>query len=471
MTEATETAALAVPPETIAAIATATGPAGVGIVRLSGPDAFVIADRLTGGKRSAETQASHTLRRVTVHDPGTREPLDDSLLAVFRAPRSLTGEHVVEVQGHGGSVTLHRVLSACLAAGARAARPGEFTERAFRNGKMDLAQAEAVAALVSSETVAAQRAALRQVSGGLSQAVNDAASVLQEALALIEASIDFPEEVGDADPVEVDAPLARAQEMIRELLATAGYGRRLQEGLTIVLAGRPNVGKSSLLNALSGTQRAIVTPIPGTTRDIVEEALNLRGLPVRALDTAGIRDTEDPVEKIGVARARQAIESADVVVAVLDAGSETLSGEDRAFIASLALQPHVIVVNKTDAADPAVILQSAKAMSETADVVPVSATTQEGLGTLTDTIVRAATGSRADANSDSPLVTSARHEAALKAALAALAAARTTLADDFPLEMIAVDVHGALQILGEITGATTREEIIAGIFARFCLGK
>jgi tRNA modification GTPase len=461
--------------ETIAAIATAAGAAGIGIVRLSGPAAFAVADRLTNAKRSTANQQSHTLRRVTIYDPNTREPLDDALLAVFHGPRSLTGEDVVEIQGHGGTVTLHRVLAACLGAGARAARPGEFTERAFRNGKMDLAQAEAVAALVSSQTVAAQRAALRQVSGALSTAVNDAASVLQEALALIEASIDFPEEVGDADPAQVDEPLARTEAMVRSLLATAGYGRRLQEGLTIVLAGRPNVGKSSLLNALSGTQRAIVTPIPGTTRDIVEEALNLRGLPVRALDTAGIRDTEDPVEQIGVARARQAMHSADVVVAVLDATGGALTEEDRVLLASLAQQPHVIAVNKSDAADPAEIIRSARAADESADVVSLSAATQDGLSTLTDAIVRTATGSGslsvAGAPPDSPLVTSARHEAALAAALAALRDARATLAEGLPLELIAVDVHGALQHLGEITGATTREEIIAGIFARFCLGK
>ncbi|MES2465318.1 MAG: tRNA uridine-5-carboxymethylaminomethyl(34) synthesis GTPase MnmE [Armatimonadota bacterium] len=457
--------------ETIAAVATATGAAGVGIVRISGPDAFTVADRLTSGKRAAANQPTHTLRRVTICDPNTQEPLDDALLAVFHGPRSLTGENVVEIQGHGGMVTLQRVLSACLAGGARAARPGEFTERAFRNGKMDLAQAEAVAALVSSQTVAAQRAALRQVSGELSDAVNEAAVVLQEALALIEASIDFPEEIGDADPVQVDAPLAHAETMVRSLLSTAGYGRRLQEGLTIVLAGRPNVGKSSLLNALSGTQRAIVTPIPGTTRDIVEEALNLQGLPVRALDTAGIRDTFDPVEQIGVARAREAMRSADVVVAVLDAADGTLTAEDVLLLESLAPQPHVVAVNKSDAADPAELIESATAVTPDAAIVPVSATTQEGLSLLSEAIVRTVTGNAAGAGSDAPLVTSARHEAALRAALDALLAARATLAEGLPLEMIAVDVHGTLQSLGEITGAATREEIIAGIFARFCLGK
>ena len=461
-------------PDTIAAIATATGAAGIGIVRLSGPDALDIADRLVGGSGTAARQKPYTLRRVTVRDPRTGEALDDALIAVFHRPRSLTGENVVEIQGHGGMVTLHRVLAACLASGARAARPGEFTERAFRHGKMDLAQAEAVAALVSSQTVAAQRAALRQVSGFLSQRVNEAASALQESLAQIEASIDFPEEIGDADPAEVDAPLARAETITRDLLATAGYGRRLQEGITLVLAGRPNVGKSSLLNTLSGTERAIVTPIPGTTRDIVEEALNLGGLPVRALDTAGIRDTDDPIEEIGVARARQAVQSADVVVAVLDATSAGISNEDTSFLQSLAAQPYVITVNKADAVTPDALREMVRAVrvaDKDAFIIPVSAVTREGLTALTDAIVKTVSGSGGSTSDDTPVVTSARHAAALESALASLQAARTTLAHGLPLELIAVDVHGAMQNLGEITGATTREEIIAGIFARFCLGK
>ena len=460
--------------DTIAAIATATGAAGIGIVRISGPEALAVADRLVKRPNRVMGQKPYTLRRVTVRAPNTSEALDDALLAVFHGPRSLTGEDVVEIQGHGGMVTLGRVLAACLASGARAARPGEFTERAFRNGKMDLAQAEAVAALVSSQTVAAQRAALRQVSGFLSQRVGEAASALQESLAQIEASIDFPEEIGDADPVEVDVPLGRAETILRDLLSTAGYGRRLQEGITLVLAGRPNVGKSSLLNALSGTERAIVTPIPGTTRDIVEEALNLGGLPVRALDTAGIRDTNDPVEEIGVARARQAIQSADVAVAVLDATSTGISDEDAAFLHSLATQPHVIAVNKADAADPDTIAkmrQAVRAIDENAAIIPVSAVTREGLTTLTDAIVKTVSGSDGSTSEDTPVVTSARHAAALESALASLQTARTTLAHSLPLELIAVDVHGAMQSLGEITGATTREEIIAGIFARFCLGK
>jgi len=460
------------PSETIAAIATGAGPGGVGIVRISGPDAFAVADTLHRASGVTGLQAGHTLRRVLLREPESGEPIDDALLAVFHTPRSLTGEDVVELQCHGGVVTLQRVLSAALRSGARLARPGEFTERAFLNGKLDLAQAEAVADLVNAQTVTAQRAAVRQVSGALSHAVREITHHLSGALALIEASIDFPEEIGDADPAAVDTLLGQAEVGIQTLLQSAAYGRRLTEGLTIVLAGRPNVGKSSLLNALSGTERAIVTPIAGTTRDVVEEALNLEGIPVRALDTAGVRDTDDPVERIGVERARAAIQSADVVVVVLDTTAPP-EDDDTALIHSLMGRPFVVAWNKSDITPPLAFVPWSDVRANVAEVA-TSATTGAGLKELSLAIVHAITddaGSNAFRESNPPLVTSARHEAALRRSGESIAAARATLASGLPIELIAVDTHGALHALGEITGETTREEIIAGIFARFCLGK
>lgn len=457
----------AAPADTIAAIATTTAPAGVGIVRVSGPDAFRVADRLRApGLASLGTVSGHTLRRARLYDPVSGEEIDDALLAVFHGPRSLTGENVVEIQGHGGSVTLGRVLSAVLSAGARAARPGEFTERAFLNGKMDLAQAEAVADLVSARTVAAQRIARRQASGALSRAVHACADDLKTALALIEASIDFPEEIGEIEPDAVEAPLASAQDGIAALLRTARYGQRLRDGVTVVLAGRPNVGKSSLLNALAGFERAIVTALPGTTRDVIGEDLQIGGLPARALDTAGIRETSDPVERIGVARARQAIADADVVIAVLDAGAG-LTEEDRAFLVSLEGRSVVVAVNKADTADPSPILAAVSLPA-----VATSAITGAGLEELAAAVATAATGADSGALAESAVVvTSARHASALERAQSSVAAARVTLKRGLPAELIAVDAHGALAALGEITGETSREEIIAGIFSRFCLGK
>jgi tRNA modification GTPase len=442
----------------------------VGIVRLSGPDAFAIADRVTRGRIPAGRQPTHTLRRVHIVDPGTGEEIDDGLRAIFRSPHTFTGEQVVEIQGHGGGVNLTRVFAACLAAGARAAKPGELSERAFANGRMDLAQAEAVAALVSAGTVEAQRAARRQLGGELSRAVREAGDHIKASLARIEASIDFPEDVGEVDAEAVTASLAAARSVIDRLLGTAAYGRRLREGVTVALVGRPNVGKSSLLNALSGTDRAIVTPIPGTTRDVVEEALNLHGIPVRALDTAGLRETTDPVEQIGVERARRAASDADVIIAVLDATSGSLTPDDHALLETLSGRNAVVAVNKADAADASPITESARAAAFGAPVVAVSARHGSGLDHLAATMA-AVLGARKDEGADAPLVTSARHEDALRRASAALGQAIGTLTVALPAELVAVDAHGALQALGEITGETAREEIIAGIFATFCIGK
>ena len=458
--------------DAIAAIATASGPAGVGVVRVSGPNAFAIADRVLGRREGrTASQVGHTLRRATLRDPRTGETLDDGLVAVFHAPRSLTGENVIEWQGHGGPVTLGRALAAFLAAGARTARPGEFLERAFLNDKLDLSQAEAVADQVSAQTVAAARVARRQAEGALSRAVNAAAGHVKEVLAHVEASMDFPDEMGEPDAALLDARLGDAAHIVAGLLDGAGFGRRLKDGLTVVLAGRPNAGKSSLLNALAGTERAIVTPVPGTTRDVVEEAVNLHGLPVRALDTAGLRDTNDPVERIGIERARAAVRDADVIVAVLDALAGPCPNNDEVvLLGSLAGRAAVVAVNKADAADPAPLLAQAAALLPGTRAVAVSAVTGAGIAELARAVAESATGGKIAA-SDAVLVTSARHHAALRDAGAALDAARGTLAAGLPAELVAVDAHGALRALGEITGETAREDIIAGIFARFCLGK
>ena len=457
--------------DTIAAIATATGPAGIGVVRISGPDAFAIADRVTQCRVRAGRQAGHTLRRIIVVDPATGDTLDDGLRAVFHAPHSFTGDDVVEIQGHGGAATLTQTFAACLVAGARAARPGEFSERAFVNNKLDLAQAEAIADLVAAGTRAAQQAARRQLDGDLSRQTRVCREALQTALARLEASIDFPEEVGEIDPPLIHAPLADAQAVINALLRTAGYGRRLREGVTLVLTGRPNVGKSSLLNALSGTDRAIVTPYPGTTRDIIEETLNIGGIPVRALDTAGLRETVDPIEQIGVERARRAALDADVVVLVLEATAGDLSPDERQMLQSLAGRPFVVAINKADLADPGPLVAATAALLPAGNPAPValSTVTRAGLDALVNALLT--TLGAGDLSGDAPLVTSARHQDALMRAGAAIGRAQATLADGLPAELIAVDAHGAMQALGEITGETAREEIIAAIFARFCLGK
>ncbi len=437
---------------TIAAIATAAGPAGVGVIRLSGPEALNIAERVTHRKRAHFLP--RMLRRAAAHDPITGEVLDDGLIVFFPAPHSFTGEDIVEFQGHGGAVTLSQVLGAFLATGARLARPGEFSERAFHNGKLDLAQAEALADLISARSVAAQRAARRQLEGALSREAAHIGADLQEALARLEATIDFPEDVGELVPETVDTPLRRAAQRLETLLTSAAYGRKLTEGVTIALTGAPNVGKSSLLNALAGSERAIVTEIPGTTRDVLSEELVLAGVPVRVLDTAGLRETEDRVEQLGVQRAREAVANADVVVLVVDATHPT----PVEFPAGMV----VVAVNKCDLVDT----EPSTERFAPYPAVAVSAKTGEGLEALAQAIIGTAPPA-----TEVPLLTRARHEDALRRTAAHITDARATLHAGLPAELIAVDTHGALAALGELTGQTSREEIIQGIFSRFCIGK
>jgi len=508
--------------DTICALATPPGTGGIGVIRLSGPHAFAVADAVT--KRPKDTPCrdypGHTLHRARVI-AAEGEAIDDVLLAVFRSPRSYTGEDVVEISGHGGPVPLRRILSRLLECGARLADPGEFTQRAFLNGKMDLAQAEAVGDAIAAQTDEAHRLARRQGEGRLSAAVAGVRNRLLGVLARIEASIDFPEDVGELDTQLCVSELREADRGIAALLATADRGILYREGLKLVLAGRPNVGKSSLLNALLRTARAIVTPIPGTTRDVIEETLNLRGIPLRAMDTAGLRDTEDAVEQIGVARTRESLVAADFVLLVLDATvGET--PEDAALRASLEGRPHLLVWNKWDlvggppapaparrppprlvprhpspigmgegpvtqasdsgqARPPAVTGPSPGSAGEGCPMragwgppgaIPVSAATGWNIGALEDAIADAVLGGLpAPTETHAAVVTHARHRRALEAARVRLADAQATLEAGLPADFLSIDVRSALSALGEITGETATEDIIHEIFSLFCIGK
>ena len=447
--------------ETICATATPPGTGGIAVIRVSGPAAFSAVDKITKRPRpiSCAGFPSHTLHRMSVVDAGG-SVIDDVLLSVFHSPRSYTGEDVVEISAHGSPLIIGQILGQLLQSGARLARPGEFTQRAFLNGKMDLAQAEAVGDLIAAQTVEAQRLAQRQSEGRLSRAVTEIRSGVLGVLAQIEASIDFPEDVGELDAAGCEAKLARAEQQIAHLLATADGGILVREGLDIVLAGRPNVGKSSLLNALLRTSRAIVTSVPGTTRDVIEETLNLRGIPVRVSDTAGLRETEDEVEAIGVARTRERIAGADFVLLVLDSvAGET--PEDTALRRTLAGRPHLIVWNKWD-------LQSAS--SPPADGVAVSALTGWNLDALEAALTQMALGDAAG-GTESTLVTHARHKQALQSASAQITQAAHSLQSGLPADFASIDLRGALDALGTITGETATEDIITEIFSRFCIGK
>ena len=443
--------------ETICALATPSGTGGLGVIRVSGPTAFAVVDAVSRRPRCA-SGTSHTLRRNAILD-GDGNVVDDVLLAVFRAPRSYTGEDVVEVSAHGSPLILGQILARLLASGARLARPGEFTQRAFLNGKMDLAQAEAVSDLITAQTAQAQRLARRQTEGRLSRAVAGIRGEVLGVLAQIEATIDFPEEVGELDTALCEHALAEAQTQIADLLATADQGIITREGLSVVLAGRPNVGKSSLLNALLRSNRAIVTSIPGTTRDVLEETLNLHGIALRISDTAGLRDTIDEVERIGVARTQDSIAAADLVLLVLDAAAGE-TPEDAALRQSLADCPHLVVWNKWD-------LSAQDALP--GDGVAVSALSGWHLDALEAAITRKTLGDAC--GTESTLVTHARHKQALEAASAQIAEAAQSLRSGLPADFASIDLRGALNSLGTITGETATEDVIAEIFSRFCIGK
>jgi tRNA modification GTPase len=403
--------------------------------------------------------------------------IDEVLAAFMRAPRTYTREDVVEISAHGGPLVLRRILELALAAGARTAQPGEMTLRAFLNGRVDLAQAEAVMALINAETDAGHRLALRQLQGELSAEVGAARGHAMDAMVRIEASIDFPEEeVPPPDPADLAGLIADARQIIERLLAGADRGRVLREGLRAALVGRPNVGKSSLLNALLRTERAIVTPVAGTTRDTVEEKALIGGLAVQLVDTAGLTPSDDPVERIGVERSRAAARSADLLLLVLD-GAEPLTALDE----TVATELHELTESESEGARPAILVlnkadlpcqlseETARALWPGAPLVATSTLTDDGLATLEEQIATLALGGTTQAGDT--LVSSARHKDALRRGLENIQAAEATLADGLPLDFVAIDLRAALEALGEITGETATADLLDRIFAEFCIGK
>ncbi len=484
--------------DTIAAIATPIGSGGIGVVRMSGPLALEVAAKVFRPNPLAFD--SHTAHHGAVVTPpsfplyqasnetfppyeggiqGGDEQIDDAVLTVFRTPRSYTGEDVVEISCHGGIATIRAVLRAVLNAGARLAAPGEFTQRAFLNGKIDLAQAEAVNDLIRARTDQARRVAFRQLGGSLSSRVSDINGSLLGVIAAIEAAIDFPDDVEEPDPEWIRGEITTAGDALDELLASFGRGRIYREGLRVVIAGRVNVGKSSLLNALLRHARAIVTPIPGTTRDLIEESLEIEGIPVVAIDTAGLRETTDPVEQVGVELSRQSIESADLVLLVIDA-REGLHEEDSALLAELAGRRVIVVANKIDLISPS----EAEVVGERADSpeggaaspwlegvasVRTSASTGEGIEELERAI--AGTAGASAAASESVIVSNTRHEEALRSASESLRHALDTLARQEPIDLLSGDLLAARNSLGLVTGETATEDLLDRIFSEFCIGK
>lgn len=454
-------------PGTIAAIATPLGEGGIAIIRISGPESLAIADRVfrvagTRGVRPSEAP-SHTVHYGHVVRDGVVQ--DEVLLTVFRAPRTFTREDTVEISCHGGVLLTRCVLETVLAAGARVAEPGEFTQRAFLNGRIDLAQAEAVADLIHSRTEAAARVAQEQLAGALSRRIDSLREELMRTLAHVEAHIDFPDE--DIAPDTREALCRRIEEgvgFMDELLRTAREGQILRRGVRAAIVGAPNAGKSSLLNQLLGHDRAIVSPIAGTTRDTIEETANVRGIPVVFVDTAGMREAGDVLEEEGIRRSRAAVELAELVLHVMDSSRE-ISSADEVLLRELSGRARVVVLNKSDL-PRAVVLPRELAGA----VVEMSCATGAGLEELKDAIVRQVwTGA---VNPESIQVSlNARHQDALRRARESAARALEALRADVASELVSLDLRIAAQAVGEVVGKTTTEDLLDAIFSQFCLGK
>ena len=452
--------------ETIVAIATAIMPqqGSVGIVRLSGAKSLAIAKTLfySPGKQEWST---HRILYGYVRHPETKQVVDEALLLLMLQPRSFTREDVVEFHCHGGIIAVQSVLQLCVAQGARLAQPGEFSLRAFLNGRIDLTQAESIAELVSAQSQAASQVALAGLQGKLGSPIRQLRNVCLDILAEVEARIDFADDLPPLNEAEIEHQLQDVLLKVEHILATAEQGELLRNGLKVAIVGCPNVGKSSLLNAWSKSDRAIVTDLPGTTRDVIESTLVVGGIPVKVLDTAGIRETADTVEKIGVERSREAAARADLVLLTVDAQLGWTTADSEIY-QQVQNYPLILVINKADLASP----QSVKYPPEIQQVVYTSAAYNQGITDLeTEILSLARQGQVMAANFE--VAVNQRQASALTRAKVALEQVQETVANQLPLDFWTIDLRGAIQALGEITGEEVTESVLDRIFSRFCIGK
>jgi tRNA modification GTPase len=444
--------------DTIVAIATPPGRGGIGVVRLSGPEARAIAAPLLRLKH--ELAAGRAVFGELI-EPDTGERIDEIVATYFAKPHSYTTDDVVELSAHGAPVVLRHVVELCLARGARLAEPGEFTLRAFLNGRLDLTQAEAVRDLIEAQTLYQAKVAAQQLEGALSKRLQPIKEELVQLITLLEAGVDFAEDDVAVLPAEkILTGIARVGRPLAELLASFAYGKTVHEGLTLAIVGRPNVGKSSLFNRLVERERAIVTATPGTTRDLVSETVALGGIPVKLVDTAGIRQAFDEAESIGIRKAYEALADADLVLVVLDA-SQPRTSEDDALLKAAEGRNQIVVQNKID------LGPRGSGLGPQNGFVPTSATTGEGIPELRDAILKHIGGSQMETG----FLTNVRHEALVRASLNALSAAEVSTRAAVPHEMLLLDLYSALRPLDAITGATTADDILHRIFSQFCIGK
>ena len=457
--------------DTIAAISTPPGEGAISIVRLSGDEAVAIAGKIyRSGSKSLESVPSHTIHYGHVVDPKNEELLDEVMVSVMRAPKTFTREDVVEINCHGGIVVVNQLLQLLLREGARLAEPGEFTKRAFLNGRMDLSQAEAVMDLIRAKTDKAMQVALHQLDGNLSSLIRTLRQEILETLAQVEVNIDYPE-YDDVEELTTKLLLEKAtfvKAQIEGLLTTAKQGKILREGLSTAIIGRPNVGKSSLLNHLLQEEKAIVTDIAGTTRDVIEEYVNVRGVPLKLIDTAGIRETEDLVEQIGVERSRKALAESDLILLVLNQ-SEELSLEDQQLLEATAGLKRIILLNKMDLPSKLDRTQLNQ-LADTNEILPVSVLSNTGMEQLEIKIADLFFGGKTG-EKDATYVSNTRHIALLDQAALSLDEVIRGIEAGMPVDLVQIDMTRCWDYLGEIVGDSVQDELITQLFSQFCLGK
>ena len=456
--------------ETIAAISTPFGESGIGIVRMSGPRAESIVSRLFKPKRDQSSFISHHFHYGEIIDPRDGHPVDEVLVVLMRGPKTYTREDIVEINCHGGYLVLQKVLELALAQGARMAQPGEFTKRAFLNGRIDLTRAEAVIDLIKARTMEGIDIANQQLKGSLYKEMASLKGRLIEYLSLIEAHIDFPEEEIETIPqAEMRRDLHNSIQKLEEWISTYEEGRVFREGITCAITGKTNVGKSSLLNVLLKQERAIVTPIPGTTRDVIEEVLNIQGIPVRLMDTAGLRKAKDCIEQEGVKRARERVADADLILLILD-GSRELDGDDLEIILEIKEKKKVVIINKKDL-PPKVSLEEIKKRFPEDPPVSISALKNEGIIDLKKAIYSSLVHRDIRVSPEHLIVANIRHKIALTRIKENLLNGLKGLEEGTSLEFIAFEIRSALDAMGEMVGETTTEEVLHRIFDQFCIGK
>lgn len=451
--------------DTITAISTPLGEGAIGIVRLSGTDALAIAQSVFKGK-NLEQVASHTINYGHIVDPKTGTIVDEVMVSVMLAPKTFTRENVVEINTHGGLAVTNEILQLLIRQGARMADPGEFTKRAFLNGRVDLTQAEAVMDIIRAKTDRAMTIAVKQLDGSLSQLINDTRQEILNTLAQVEVNIDYPEydDVEEMTTALLREKTQEFQSLLENLLRTAKRGKILREGLSTAIIGRPNVGKSSLLNNLLREDKAIVTDIAGTTRDVIEEYVNIKGVPLKLVDTAGIRETDDLVEQIGVERSKKALQEADLVLLVLNA-SEKLTDQDRALLNLSQDSNRIILLNKTD------LEQKIELEQLPDDYIPISVLTNQNINLIEDRINQLFFDNAGLVEQDATYLSNARHISLIEKAVQSLEAVNDGLALGMPVDLLQVDLTRTWEILGEITGDAAPDELITQLFSQFCLGK